>query len=763
MAVVNFIFVYILTGFILSWVLLVLFKKDLHHRTLLYLAGYGMAPLLVSFTLNYLYHFFPHQQWWFYNGIIYSLWIACLLVLIYFRRADDFKNIKLSIRTSWQTVRRSSLTAKIVLGFIVLTVGFVFVRGQFYPNLWADAIYYFQQGHVYSIDRSLDRLTTLIPFSEDGSGYIMNPSIRPALPVLYSFFYTSVDQKNIFIFSGSFLYFYYFILMLGIFAYILKKFHFDYERILIGLSLCVSSYYLINFVIFGFKEIILTFFVLIALLISHLIAQPTTQRPFVWSGMLGALIGLSVFINLSGVIIGGVVGLVYLIELCATKNNFKKVLFSIIVTCSFIVLMSAGELKNDFTFFNQVKPTNVGRTEVNEYSAYRIVETPTPLPTVPEVSVPEVTTTPEVIPSDTATTPTISEVADPVIIDENIDARQVMVDWELKKQILLKGKFQAFTQPQFYGIIFLLFGAICIIRIIQKRKPVYFEKNVLGFFWIFFFVVTDPFFLNPHPQAYVLSISPKYVILLVPLAALFITMDYAMIIHWLAKIKLRYLLFSSVLILLLVPGIRAVATTTVFSWFEQVVPLYNTSDYYIHKFDLFSIGVGVLFLVLNGIVISLLATKASQHQQRAVVQLLSIAGGLIFPFLFLLNNNYPIIPIMRNLFASKATKIEISETNSVALAFLKTINYLNTETDQQTRILFLEVRPAIYHLEDYKRFVDNTSVLNQPVNASGKKFVDVMDANYIVIRSNELEQHTFTLPVEIDQNYGSTILLRVIR
>jgi len=52
MAVVNFIFVYILTGFILSWVLLVLFKKDLHHRTLLYLAGYGMAPLLVSFTLN---------------------------------------------------------------------------------------------------------------------------------------------------------------------------------------------------------------------------------------------------------------------------------------------------------------------------------------------------------------------------------------------------------------------------------------------------------------------------------------------------------------------------------------------------------------------------------------------------------------------------------------------------------------------------------------------------------------------------------------
>lgn len=765
MAIVNFVFVYVLAGFILSWGLLVLFKPD-RQRTLLYLVGYGLAPLLISLILNYLYRFFPHQPWWFYSGIIWGLWLTGLLVLAYVRRTGDFQNIRLSLRPLWQAVRRSSATAKLLGMFVILTIGFVFIRGQLYPTLWADAIYYLQQGHVYSVDRSLDRLTTLIPFAEDGSDYLMNPSIRPALPVLYSFFYTTVDQANIFIFSGSFLYFYYFLLTLGIFACILKKFNFNDERIIIGLTLLVSSYYFINFLILGFKEIILIFLLLVGLLMSEIIANSTAKIAGLWSALLGMVIGLLIFINPSGVIIGGVIGLVYLLAV-------KKMLRHIVVLVFFMLVMTGGELQHDLAFFRLVKPTAIGHTEANEYSAYKITPTPTPTevvttpvtePTPTPVPTEVVTTpTPTPTPTEVVVTPTPTEVVTtptPTASTSEVTT-PVGLDNHLKQQILIKGKFQGFTQPQFYGIIFLLFAVLGIVRSVQKRQLVYFEKIVLGFFWLFFFIVMDPFFLNPHPQAYVLSISPKYTILLIPLAALFITMNYTVILNWLAKIKVSYLLLSAVCIGLLVPFVRNVAVTKTFAVFENIIPVYNSPDYYLHKFDLLFLGVGLLVLVLNIIFVYLLVTQASQAKKVATLNILLIFSAFIFPFLFLLNNNYKIVPVFRNILAPQAEKLEMLETNEEALSFLKIINYLNSHTDPTSKIFLLSARPQLYYLEDYHRWLfDNAG---NTFDATGRKYVDVREATYIVINDVEIQRHDFSLPVAIEQTFGPVVLLKVLR
>lgn len=753
MFIVNFIFVYILAGFILGNLLIILSKKSLH-TTLAYLLGYGIAPLAISVMLYYLYWCFPHRGWFFYTIIIDSVWLIVLAICLY-----DIK-IQLRPRDFISVLQKLSITGKVLIGVIVFIVGFTFIRGQLYPTLWADAIYYFQQGHVYSVDRSLDRLTTQIPFLEDGSGYMMNQSIRPAIPLLYSFFYTTPASQDIFIFSGGFLYFYYFILLLGMFCHILKRLRYDHDRIVLGLVLLVSSYYLINFLIFGFKEIILMFFILTALWTGYNITEYTARTKWLLSMCLGAFVGLALFINVSGVIIGGIIGLIYLIELFAHKVPFKQIVLHSIVIGFFLTLFSGGELRYgfDFIFKRTLLDTSstIGATAASELTSYKIIQ-PEENPEENLVSdTPADTSSTTVVATDVvATEPDTSS----IIIDEGLDPNQSTAQAGLKKQILLKGKLQGFTQIQFYGIIFWLFATILVVHIIQHRQFIHFEKSILGFFGLFFLIVMDPLFLNLHPQAYVLSISPKYTILLIPLAALFIVINYDVLLKLFAKINLYHLLVSSVGILLLLPSVRGMVVPYTLNLFEIVIPLYNVREYYLHKFDLFYIGVGVLFLIVNTILCYFIIVKAAKQKKVAMISLLFVTGSFIFPFLFLLNNNYHIINTFRNISATKETKLEMTETNEDALAYLDAIHYLNTKTDPTTKILFFYYRPSVYYLEDYHRFVTDSYIGS--IDESNKSIVYVQDADYIVVRKTDLELYNFSQAVEVEQEFNSVVLLQV--
>jgi hypothetical protein len=67
----------------------------------------------------------------------------------------------------------------------------------------------------------------------------------------------------------------------------------------------------------------------------------------------------------------------------------------------------------------------------------------------------------------------------------------------------------------------------------------------------------DPFFLNPHKYAYVLSISQKYTFLLLPFIVLFTSFNFKYLNEYFSKFRERYILFLSIIpFFLLIPKIK---------------------------------------------------------------------------------------------------------------------------------------------------------------------------------------------------------------
>jgi len=55
---------------------------------------------------------------------------------------------------------------------------------------------------------------------------------------------------------------------------------------------------------------------------------------------------------------------------------------------------------------------------------------------------------------------------------------------------------------KFFGLIYLFFLFILILTLAKRKRIDLFSKLNLSFIGLFFFIVMDPFFLNPHKYAY---------------------------------------------------------------------------------------------------------------------------------------------------------------------------------------------------------------------------------------------------------------------
>jgi hypothetical protein len=421
--------------------------------------------------------------------------------------------------------------------------------------------------------------------------------------------------------------------------------------------------------------------------------------------IIGILIGLGIFINTSGIIIGGILFLLLIKELGIKKKAIPLILAAAIA----VAVFSGFELKSIFTFVfnkNLISIQNMkGTFNSGELSGYKIADATTKTATANKSSV-------------------------------------------SKLDILLKGKLQGLTQIQFYGFIFIIF-LITLFRTVKSHALDNVSKNVLLYIGLFFFIIMDPFFLNPQKYAYVLSISPKYTVLLTIFAAFFIAHHF----DDLTKIQDRkyyrsiflvssYLLFF-ISIASLISPLRNIFVKMLYFFISKIIPIYNNTNYYTNFLNnlilLFSLSYIVIFLTFY---ILKKFNKIEKISLTSMTSTIIVVFLFILPDLFLLNSNYGIYGTLTHAFCPNNAEKVAAATNSPSEKQLFTIiNYINTHVgnNKNIYIAFEQSKGTSYNNAWY--FTNNNRRLVMD-SASSRNNLDSID--YLLASKNSVPE--FALP-----------------
>ncbi|HRY82211.1 MAG TPA: hypothetical protein P5232_00685 [Candidatus Moranbacteria bacterium] len=749
MDIVNFIFVYIIAGFILSVFMKRLAKETLDNK-LSFLLGYGISPLLISLFLYYLYLFFPKKEWGFYAIIIYLIFfiIALSLKKQFIQFASEVKTIP--IPNFLKIFISCNLNKKILLFFVLFMTVFTLTRTIFYHNTRSDAFEYLRQGFVYSQDRNLDRLTTQEPFSNFNKNnplygpekeYLMNSGIRPALPIFYSFFYRSDSPNNPTFSVIEFIYPYYFILLLFLVIYIISRF--KKNNVLIGLTFLLSCYFFTSLSYFDYKEIIIAYLSLLSFFILHKLNE---NRSWFYAIILGLLCGLISYINYSGLVLSG---LLFFLNLLFFKSNPKKKISILLLILFAFAIFSGDEVMQykKFIFFKKfISIENQQKTfESNEF-ANRLNKINNQ---AKETSDPQ------------ESTRTIMEEKETIVTqkqDETIK-KEVHID---HFHILISNKLQIFTNLQVFGLTFWQFLIILILLLVKKIKNDTFSKLNLFFIFLFFLVFSDPFFLNPHLYAYVLSMSYKYMLMLVPFATIFIAFNYEIFLNIINKIKINYLLSIGSLSFFLIKPIRIYLAGKIVFILNNYIILTNPYIYYIEKVNSLLIIVASVSLTIF-IVLLFRKNKFKINSQNNPINTSFLLFFFIIPSLFFLNNNQNIINTFRYCLIKDDTKklALVIEDRKIEEA-LNVAHYINNNIKNDTTIIINDslFGSARHNLWFYTN--NNKRLLRQEdVSKSEKRSLN----NFYLLAKNDKIQISSTINESCmsEKIFSSTILLKCNR
>ncbi|MDZ7611972.1 MAG: hypothetical protein U5L10_04375 [Candidatus Moranbacteria bacterium] len=662
--ILNFIFVYFISGLILSLIIQKFAKKTLD-KSLVFILGFGISPLLVSLVLYYLYSFFPGKEWFFYAIIIYTFY-AILFILSYeeAKILHPKKIFPFAIKVFEKTVKLD-IYKKILLGFVLFVVLFTFARNVFYPTTYTDAVEYLKQGFVYSQEHSHEKLLkkdTFSDFNENNPLYgpkdefQMNKAIRPALPIFYSFFYKNDSPNSFNFFSINFIYSYYFLLCIIVVAYIIKKNKSKY--VIIGLSLLLSCYFFTKLSYSNYKTMLTAFLASASLFLLYKITRNKSWPPAIF---LGILCGLMSFVNYTGLVISGII---FLIGIFALKTDLKRKLLTILIIFITFAIFSGGEVtqyqnfifKKSFLSFENRNETYDSK-EFNSRLAGEGKKNAT-------------------------------EKGD----EKEKDATEKGGEKDgFKTYTLVTKKLQAFTQVQFFGFIFWLFLVILILSLIKKTRFNKFSKINLPFILLFFFVFFDPFFLNPHKFAYVLSLGYRYTAILSVFVAIFIAMNYEVFLDVLKKIRLTHLKFLLTLpLILFIPTIRDYMVECLMSLLDKITILTNSNSYYLDKLNSFLLLLAVSSLTL--FIFIYFYQKYKKKEAFNMVNLLFIIIFFIIPSLFTINNNQSIINTFKySLHKNEALKIQKASKNKGEKTAFEAIDYINQSIDSNSQIVLKDM------------------------------------------------------------------------
>lgn len=566
---------------------------------LLTLIGLATGPMLVALLQYILLAVIPNQQPWLYPMLLYTLFLS----LAFWARSEiRFKILPLS----WKWLRMGEL-------FVGCVMLFVFVRMAAYPPTWGDVYEYIEQGYVYSQDRALWRLNDPIPFSLDSTYYIMNPAIRPGIPMLYSLFFMVSPPTPYVIILTHLVYFYYLVVLVATVLYGGQLLGLKGAERVWPAGLLLSSFYVLRFTILGGKEIVLMTLALLSLYTVHAIGGAKSLN-WKYLVVLGIPMGLMCLINFSGTIIALLLGMVFLLSV---RLPVKVRLWAATVLVALTLIFGGLEPWAGLAGF---------------------IFNPNPLS--PKSAV----------------------------VDASKLKQAELQNYGLAEgDLLLRGKLQAFTQPQFFGLIFIIWLVLVVTSWYRGEKWSRLEKLLMLYVSVYFVIVMDPLSLNPHPYAYVLSISPKYSLMLVPMLAVMIAGRRETARYLVHKIP-RWLIYSfAVFGLLLLPKVRNVLVGQMWEVLSNLLALTRDAGYYLALLNSLMIVMGIAGLIL---------CLSARYWQKHYGKLLAL-GLLIVPTLVLINTNFGIGRTLFYLFAPLPTKMikgEVDQQNRVTFQLVQEIN-----------------------------------------------------------------------------------------
>jgi hypothetical protein len=593
-------------------ILLVLFgiKKTRSEKKVNFLISHGTAPLFNGLILYYLIWLFPQRSDLFYLSLISIFWVV--LFLLFIRRYQNF----LVFYKRAYFVLRNNVFKRCALFFLP---GFIFlclfaIQALFYPIAENDSAYYFHQATAFSKTKEINWGSANI----NGDEYSQNPMIRPGLVSTYSFYFLLNENNNWRFVSFKFISVYYYLLLLAIFLILVLRLSKNktnkFYNILFSFYFFTFFWSLTRFFVYNNKEPIIFFLALCSLYVFHKIINLNKRNIFL-EMFLSSLIGLNMFINLHGVIIGLIILFLLLVfsKLSLSKRiiqtsfifilSFPFGAFEFLVKFKFIFAGLIDFLNQKIILFKQYWLEKIGKSfENNDIYKYNQDNN-------------------------------IIENHDIQSLEKVGEDHENMYQFKNIFDEYIKGKFQIFFNIGvfgFYSWLFLLLS-ISMFRSMLNSKL---SKILIIFLLAYFIIIIDPLRLNNHPLAVVLSGDIKYGMFIVLVMLLFIGTNFQKVVDFIFKIFVDYGKIISSFLFLLISFIilfrKKILTIGTEILIKSIKNVWNY-DFYYQKIELFYLIIVLISFLLFAISVGIVFFKRKQNTWYKFLVVVLILG-VVSPF-----------------------------------------------------------------------------------------------------------------------------------
>ncbi len=627
--------------------------------------AFFLTPITIGLSYYYLLTFFQGRVNYFYVYILTIINIILGLIAIIIKPKINFNLVN--------TVKHFFYAHPYIFIFSLSIFLLTIIRTAFWPINWGDQIIYLKQAYGYNLSKQGTASQIELQINNSFFDYNMSTAIQPLLPIIYSLFYLfNNDFYGSQFFAQSIIsYFFLGVIMLLLFRHNEK----NRSDNIISVFLILTCYYFINFTIYGFKELLIIGIIIISLQLIQAVNFKDSKKTSILI-LLGICLASLSLLNYSGTVIAGI--LIIITFLFYKSSIVKKVLISFLI---FIIMctVSLGEPARFYRWsFEGINSKTQNITGIF-----------------------------------TAVITKYKENKNNTVIIENAQKEHEIVNFnigESRFSYFTRSKFQGIFQIQFFGFIFHVFILVLILRFKHLIKNDL-SRIFLLFILMFTAIVIDPFSLNPNKYSFVLDISPKYTLILVPLVAFILSEHISFIKSILQKIGITTtlsLLTSASIISLFVSKYLYI---DIFHLLKFLIPTFQ-EPYYYYKL----IKNITLWLSIFGFFVSFIIFIVYVFRQKKLIYCWkkhSVSFNLYFTTLFFIiflipfQSNYGISNIFTHTLANKETKLL---HNNGGKNFFETIVYtknmiipkLNTnetlvfiDTDSVYSSFFLEVSPKL--------------------------------------------------------------------
>lgn len=252
-----------------------------------------------------------------------------------------------------------------------------------------------------------------------------------------------------------------------------------------------------------------------------------------------------------------------------------------------------------------------------------------------------------------------------------------------KTDLWIRGKLKVLTQLQYFGVIF----PAAVLLILSRLKKVWSNEKqrfLFVFGILFYLVFEDPLGINRNRYSLILSLSPKYVMVVLPIVAILVAQNSETILNIINRIRLRFWLLGLLVINILLTSQRRELVEFILETVEKVVPLVREKQYYLDQvlrvFDVLSylvIGLSV------GLAICMVMFKRDRLEQWwkecQLGSVVILSCLFLLPNVLLLESNFGFRTTWAGMNMSRSEKLTLTKGDE---EFFKAINFLNLEASK---------------------------------------------------------------------------------